>query len=123
MVTFQSGASAKEYFVAQILQEASRQSVQLADLERDMLFFTEDAPDAKPEYLEQSAQFDSQYNMENFEEKICSLLKGVWEHADTEVRENLRSAYDVLRKEDHYILVMISEALGWKLRRKWLGLF
>ena len=123
MTTFQTGAEAKEYFVDQIVREAARQEVPLAELERQILYFTETAPDAKPEFLEQSARFDSQYDMEEFEGKICNLLRGAWQHADTDVRENLRAAYEALRKEDHYILVMIREALWGKLRKKWLGLF
>jgi hypothetical protein len=123
MVTFQNGAAAKEYFVAQILQEASRQGTPLTEIEREMLYFTETAPDAKPEFVEKAAEFDRQYDQGDYEEKICGLLRGTWEHADTEVRDNLRAAYDILRKEDHYILVMLREALGGKLRKKWLGMF
>jgi len=123
MISFLNGAAAKDYFISQIVQEASRQGVPLAEIEREMLYFTETAPDAKPEFVEKAAEFDSQYNQEEYEEKISGLLRGAWEHSDAEVRENLRAAYEVLQKEDHYILVMIQAALGPKLRKKWLGLF
>jgi hypothetical protein len=37
-------------------------------------------------------------------------------------KEAYKAAYDRLRKEDHYILVMIDQAIGRKLKG-WFGLF
>lgn len=95
-----------------------------------MLYFTEVGSDAKPEYLDVNAQFSEQYDDSEYEEKVAGLLKRAY---DTDVKQapanrkdvqdTWRTAFEVLSKEDHYILVMIQQALGGELRRKLFGLF
>src|SRR5262249_17815498 len=120
MADFQSGLAAKEFFIGRIVASAEREGIPLSDLERRHLYFTEIAPDAKPKYLEDAACFEQEYESNEYEKKICNLLKRAWEHdrkhpqelGVVDARELYRRAYDMLRKEDHYILVMIDEALG-----------
>ena len=39
-----------------------------------------------------------------------------------DAREAYRAAHEVLSREDHYILIMINDALGGKVRKKLFGI-
>lgn len=131
MPTFSSPLEAKEFFIARIVAAARREKVTFSDLERQNLYFTESGSDAKPEYMKQAAEFEAKYDNNKYEEKVRDLLRKAYAYDTkhqaevyaTDARELYRNAYGVLRREDHYILVMIDAALGGRLRKKFLGLF
>ncbi len=131
MIAFDNAVEAKQFFISRIVAEAVRENAPLSDLEKRTLYFTETGSDAKQEYLDDVTQLEDQYDDWEYEEKVTSLLKKAHEY-DSEHPEELgvedanqiyESAYEILSKEDHYILVMIDEALGAKLRKKLLGIF
>jgi hypothetical protein len=127
--TFGSPLEAKEFFVAKIVEQAQREGTSFSELERKMLYFTETGSDAKPEYMEVIAQFSEQYDDSKYEQKVGGLLKRAFETDlkqatdRTEAQDTWRSAFELLRTEDHYILVMIEQAFGGRLRKKLFGLF
>jgi hypothetical protein len=41
------------------------------------------------------------------------------EAADAEAKEPYRGAYSVLKRGDYYLVVMVDQALGGRLRRWW----
>jgi hypothetical protein len=129
-MTFQNALQAKEFFVSRVVAAARRGNISLSELEVKNLYFTEAGSDAKPEYLEDMAHFEEQFNSNEYEEKISGLLKRAYEHdvkhpqeiGTEDAREAYRIAYEVLSREDHYILIMIQDALGGKVRKKLFGI-
>jgi len=131
MTAFNNAVEAKEFFVSRIVTEAVRENAPLSDLEKRTLYFTETGSDAKQEYLDDVAEFEDQHDDREYEQKIARLLKKAYDYDSAHPEElgvedagqTYWSAYEVLRREDHYILIMIDEALGWKLRKKLFGIF
>src|ERR1700748_2177048 len=101
-------AAAKQFLIAKILQEAELSQVQLSDVERKMLYFTEQHP-TLPDILQVNAQFESEYDADEYEEKIVKLLKSARSRdlsQSPEYKEMWDDAVSALKQEDHYILVM-----------------
>ena len=58
----------------------------------------------------------------DYESKISGLLERGYVRAvgsNSAMKATYRAAYSALRKGDHYILVMIDQALGLKIKRWW----
>ena len=112
MTLFHSGRDAKEFLISRIVAEAQRENVQLSELERKMLYFSESAW-TLPDMMAISEAFDGEYDQSKYEEKIARLVRGAAKHD----REESRDEYDAwwaaihfLRGEDHYISVLIGVA-------------
>lgn len=126
---FGSAKEAKQFFVERIVEQASREGVGLSDLEKTMLYFTEQGDFDSP--LDFAERFDEQYDMEEYEGKIARLLTNAYKHDLRQAKESgsgyskemYQAAYEVLSKEDHYLLVMIDQSIGPQLGKKFLGLF
>ena len=59
---------------------------------------------------------------EEYERKIAGFLKRAYQRdlaRDSAVRDSYREAYAVLNQGDHYLLIMINQALGRQLRPWW----
>jgi hypothetical protein len=100
---------AKEFIVSRIAQEARRHDISLSELERKMLYFSEVYP-RLPDMMEVAEKFEAKYDAEKYEKKIRELSRKAFERDRKESPENARlwrDAIKVLRKEDHYILVML----------------
>jgi hypothetical protein len=108
-------ATAKQFLISKVLQEAEFSHVQLSEIEKKMLYFTEENP-KRPDFLEINAEFERDYDADEYEDKIASLLRNSRER-DTQSFANQeqewKDAIDTLRKEDHYILVMVRLAFGY----------
>ncbi len=114
IANFHRFQSAKEYLVSQIVEEAQRESVPLSEIERKMLFSSENYW-SLPDIMEVNAQFEKEYDSEEYEAKISELIRNAYDRAKKESQsetERWKEAIRILRKEDHYLLVMIDEALG-----------
>lgn len=101
-----SERDAKEFLVSQIVGEAERQGHPLSDLERKMLYFSESGwtiPDA----LDVSAAFDREYDTDQYEQKIASLVQAARMRATGETAARWTSAIDKLAEGDHYISIML----------------
>ena len=120
---FSSQFEAKRFFVDKVITQAQKDNTPLSEAEKYMLNWTE---------VEEGFKIDESINQkfyqettdDDYEKKVCSPLKRAYESdvsADPAMKETYRSAYRAIEKNDHYILIMIRDALGTKLKR-W-GLF
>jgi hypothetical protein len=103
---------AKEYLIAQVVEEARQENVALSDVERKMLHFTE-LYETIPDIQEVSDQFDREYDRVEYEAKIAGLLKSARERVEkesTDGAQRWKQAEKDLRNEDHYLVVMIRQA-------------
>ena len=120
---FLSQTPAKEFFISKVLQEAEQQGLVLSKAEKYMLAWSESDPSFVIDN-ELNEQFEKEITQAEFEKKIQALIKQAYEKdisKDKHMKETYRTAYKALRQGDHFILVMIDDAIGSKLR-KW-GLF
>src|SRR5437879_12468029 len=104
---------ANEYHISQIVEEAERENVALSYVERKMLYFTE-TEETLPDIYEVNAQFESEYDDSEYEKKIAGLLRNAFRRNRKESVEGERrwkQAIADLRKEDHYLLVMVDQSL------------
>lgn len=112
MSRFSDAREAKEFLVSQIVQEAQREAVPLSEVERKMLYFSETAW-TLPGIMDVSDEFDRTYDQGEYEKKIAHLVRNAGKRAQKDNREEYEGWWDairVLRREDHYILVMIGRA-------------
>jgi len=115
-------ASAKTFFADKVIFQAQRDGVHLSDAEKYMLSWSE----SDPNFVQVEAlthQFERETTDRDFEARIAALLQRAFD-ADVKngrtPKDRYREAYDELKKEDHYILVIIEAALGAKLKKFWL---
>jgi hypothetical protein len=110
---FADSMQAKRFLVSKIVEEARRHNEPLSNVEEQMLYFSETSP-TLPNMMQIAERFDNEVDSEKYEAKICRLANGVRSHDHKQCPENIRlwnEAIEVLRKEDHYILVML-DSLG-----------
>ena len=110
---------AKRFFIDRIVAQAEKEKAPLSEAERYMLNWTEIEEGFKIDDRLNSA-FYSETTDDEYEKKVGSLLKHAYEAdagADRNMKERYVSAYRALRDRDHYILIIIKDALGSKLQR------
>jgi hypothetical protein len=106
--------AAKQFLIARVIEEAELQQVLLSDVEKKILYFTEVHP-SLPDIYEINAEFERNYDAAEYEDKIAGLLRNARDRDSrpSPVREQeWKDALDALKKEDHYILVMVRQAFG-----------
>jgi hypothetical protein len=104
---------AKEFLISQILEEAGREGIELSEIERKMLYFTETQA-TLPDMAGISDAFDEQYSSAAYEKKISTLVKNAFKRARSESSETTASwttAAGNLQKEDHYLSVMVDAGM------------
>ncbi len=114
MQAFTTARETKEFLVSRIVAEAQRENVPLSELERKMLYFSE-TDWTLPDMAEVNEAFDREYDQEAYEEKIGKLIRNLLASARDNSQEELTSwdeAVQILDREDHYLLVMVSAAKG-----------
>jgi hypothetical protein len=112
---------AKRFFVDRVLEQARSEHVGLSKAERQMLSWSESDPDfaADPRLVEQLA---AEISDSEYERKVAGLLERSYARdvaADRNARSRWREAYSVLSQGDHYLLVMIKQAVHRYLRPWW----
>ena len=110
--TFGSIREAKEFLADKIVAEAECEGVPLSDVERKMLYFTETGW-TLPDMMEVSAEFDRDYDQDEYEAKIAGLIQRYLRHTrdeDETESEAWNGAVSKLSGEDHYLLVLINAA-------------
>lgn len=116
---FAGPGEAKQFFVDKIVAEATAQALPLSAAERYMLAWSE----SDPHFVQDralTAAFEAETSGAEFEGKVSRLARDAYTRdvrSDSAGRESWRQAYAVLKKGDHYLLVMLERALGWRLRR------
>jgi len=112
MSRFADAREAKEFLAARIVAEAKSEGVPLSEVECKMLYFSETGW-TLPGIAEVSDQFDRDCNREEYEKKIATLIRNARKRARKEDKlesEAWSDAIRILRKEDHYLLVMDGQA-------------
>lgn len=123
MITTQ--AEAKRFFVDKVVTQARSEGVSLSEAEREMLLWSESDPNIEidptlPDRL--SAEISD----EEYERKIVGLLA---RRFSTEVSKDLRAegewkhASRVLHEGDHYILIMLDDAMAHPRKTWWQKLW
>jgi hypothetical protein len=104
---------AKEFLIYQIVEEARRENVELSEVERKMLYFTE-TEETLPNILEVNDQFERENDASAYEEKISDLIRNAYKRSreTPEGANRWKRAVSDLHKEDHYLLVMVDKAIG-----------
>src|SRR4030095_1569946 len=114
-------SAAKQFFVAKILAEGTARRVALAAAEQYMLSWSESDPHFTQDPA-LTAAFGAETNETDFESKVVPLIRAAYArdvNLQPTARTQWRDAYAALNKGDHYLLVMLRDALGWRLTR-WL---
>jgi|SRR6267378_1737922 len=102
-------ADAKQFIIARLIAEAEVEQVNLSEVEKKMLQFTE-AERATQDMAEAVAEFERSCDCDEYQSKVISLLKSarardlVQSHQRKHVWSDSISA---IKQEDHYILVII----------------
>jgi hypothetical protein len=103
---------AKEFLISQVVEEAQREDKPLSEVERKMLFFTE-TEETLPDMATVSDKFEHEYDTPTYEKKISGLLRNAFKHGSKETpdfAQRWKQAVADLRKEDHYLLIMVDQA-------------
>jgi len=109
MNRFDTGRDAKEYLIHRILAQADRDGVSLSDIERKMLYFSETCW-TLPDMMAVNQAFDEKYDQDEYENKIGQIVQRLREQPDYDRDGAWDEAVRRLRKEDHYLLVLIDGA-------------
>ena len=122
-MAFGAQSEAKQFIVARVLRQAHTDGVALTNAERHMLSWSESDPDFTPDVTlaEELAQEESD---EEYEAKVAALIRSAFERdvaSDSQALSLYRDAYAKLGEGDHYISIIMKQALGSKLRRRWFG--
>jgi hypothetical protein len=111
---------AKQFFVEKVVTQARLEGVPLSDVEHKMLSWSESDPElvVDPQLPE---RFASEISDEQYEKKVAGLLarRFAAEAADQATEAEWKQAAEVLHQGDHYILVMLDEAIGARLKPWW----
>jgi ribosomal protein L11 methylase PrmA len=107
--------AAKQFLISSVIEEAGVEQVSLSEVEKKMLYFTEVHP-SLPDIYEVNAEFERDYDNDEYEAKIAGLLKNARDRdrrSSASREQDWKDALDALKHEDHYILVMVSQAFGF----------
>jgi hypothetical protein len=107
-------SDAKQFLISRVIEEADLQHVTLSDIEKKMLHFTESHP-TLPDIHGINAEFERNYDSDEYEAKIAGLLKHARDRdkeASPSREQEWKDVLQLLRTEDHYILVMVGQAFG-----------
>ena len=99
---------AKDFLVAQTVEQAALDGVPLSDLEKRMMYFTE-GPGAPEDPIKLNEEFEKELDSAEYEAKISRLLHHAYRRLRKEndqARRNWDGAIKCLRRGDHYLLVM-----------------
>jgi hypothetical protein len=106
---FETERQAKEYLIGRIVAEARREQVPLSEVERKMLYFTESGS-TLPNILEVNAEFERDYDNDEYEQKIAGLVREIEKQNKTATGDEQSKWDDAIVKVsegDHYLLVLI----------------
>src|SRR5919108_133033 len=114
-----SQSEAKRFFVEKVIAQARVEQVALSDAERGMLMWSESDPDFIPDQG-LAEQLAAEMPDDEYQRKVTGLLARAFAAdfaAKREAAEQWIQALAVLRQGDHYILVMLEQAVGRSLKR------
>ena len=92
----------------QTAEQAQLEDVPLSELEKRMMYFTEDE-EMSEDPIALNEEFEAKYDTQEYEQKVAKLLHHAYQrsHKDNdETRRRFNAAIKSLRRGDHYLLVM-----------------
>jgi len=107
-------SNAKQFLISRVIEEAGVEQASLSEVEKKMLYFTEAHP-SLPDMFAVNAEFERDYDSDEYEAKIAGLLQNARDRdrqSSPSREQEWKGALDALKKEDHYILVMVGQAFG-----------
>jgi hypothetical protein len=110
---------AKEFVASRIVDQALLEGVLFSEVERKMLFFSEAHP-SLPDMYEVLTEFNETYNMFPYERTVSSLICNAFrrDREDVALAQRWEDAKKSLRREDHYINVMLKQGLASANRKR-----
>jgi hypothetical protein len=112
MTNFGTQTDAKRYLVARVIEQAATEDVPLSEAERHMLSWSESDPDFTPDFdLVEAPEVSEPV----FEPKVAALIRHAYDrdcHLNSQARLMYQEARAKLNEGDHYISIMIKQALG-----------
>ncbi len=103
---------AKDFLVQQTAEQARIEGVPLSDLERRMMYFTENE-EMPEDPIALNDEFEAKYDTDEYEAKISGLLHRAYERIKKENPEAARQWKQAIRdisKGDHYLPVLWGES-------------
>jgi hypothetical protein len=97
---------AKDFLVERIVAEAARDRMPLSEVERQMLYFTEEGGLSKP-VRQVSEAFDRDYDVDEYEARIAGLVRSLLTRLNPPDQELWNDAVAKLGDGDHYLRVLI----------------
>jgi hypothetical protein len=119
MITTQT--EAKRFFVDKVVAQARAEGASLSTAEREMLSWSESDPDLKIDPT-LPRRFEEETTEEEYEKKIVRLLARSFSadvRANPAAEHQWKHAAGVLHEGDHYILIMLDEAVAHRWRSWW----
>jgi len=118
---FQNQTEARQFFVGRLIRQAGIEGVPLSDDEREMLLWSESAPDSVSD-PELATRLAASISDADYELKMAGLLSRSFAEdvsRDASVKQLWQDARAVLGKGDYYILIVIDKAVGPQLAKWW----
>ena len=112
---------AKRFFVDKVVAQARAEDVSLTEAEREMLLWSESDPDIEIDPT-LPRRFEAEISDEEYEKKVVGLLARSFSadiRANPQAEDEWKHASRLLHQGDHYILVMLDEAVGQRWRSWW----
>jgi hypothetical protein len=114
-------SEAKRFFVDKVVMQARIDGVSLSEAEREMLSWSESDPELQmdPDLLFRLA---AEISDEEYEKKVAGLLSRRFaadSAAASDAEAEWRQAVDVLGQGDHYIHIMVDQAIGSGPKKWW----
>jgi hypothetical protein len=109
MPQFADERKAKEFVIRLIASEADREGAPLSELERKMLYFSENGWTI-PGMAETAQRFESEYDSGQYEKKMAALIKKLQKRLKSDDPKTLKAWSHALKKlseGDHYLLVLV----------------
>jgi len=100
---------AKEFVVAEIVEQVRLEGSALSEAERKMLYFSESGW-TLPDMAEVVDAFHRKNNDDDYERKIAGLIRAARKRTGGKNAAAWRHAIATLSEGDHYLLVMINQA-------------
>jgi hypothetical protein len=124
---FKTIRAAKDYLAKRITEQARQEGTPLTEVERKMLYFTEDGGLSRA-MAAVSEEFDRDYDQDDYEERIGGLVQRLLAQPDAAAEEeDWDNAAIKLCDGDHYLSVLINASPApaawsprWETLRPWL---
>jgi hypothetical protein len=110
---------AKNFIASRIVTQAALEGVSFSEVERKMLFFSETHP-SLPDMDQVLVEFEESFNMFPYERVVSTLICNSYriDRRQPTLAKQWRDARTSLRREDHYINVMLKRGLAAANRKR-----